>query len=91
MSLKEEIFSDDFPEYRKMEIEKMAEVFSYVIRNGGSHPEYIRGAMHMARIVLNIPKNLARTPEQIEFISKRLEEDFARFEVEYLRRAIRDE
>jgi hypothetical protein len=88
--LRDEIFTDDFPAYRKKEIEVAAEVVSMFIRRGESS-EYIKGAMEMFRKILNIPVETAKTKEQKEFIRRRIDEDFAKFEVEYLRRALRDE
>jgi hypothetical protein len=53
--LREEIFSGDFPAYRKKEIEVAASFVSIaVIEREGN--EYVRGAMEMFRKILNIPK-----------------------------------
>lgn len=86
--LRDEIFSDDFPEYRIKEIETAVEFIAAMQLNG---VEYTRGALDMFKKILNIPAAQAKTKEQKEYIGRRLKEDMARFEVEYLRRAVRQD
>lgn len=88
--LRDEIFADDFPSYRRKEIEVAAAIISIFLHQGESS-EYVKGAMDMVRKILNIPIEVAKTKEQKAFIIRRLNEDFARFEIEYLRRALKDE
>jgi hypothetical protein len=86
--LRDEVFSDDFPAYRMKEIEVAVEFVAAMQLNG---IEYTRGALDMFKKILNIPVALAKTKEQKEYIGRRLKEDMARFEVEYLRRAVHSE
>ena len=88
--LKDEIYSDDFPAYRMKEIAGAAE-FIITALNHGKSPEYISGALDMFRKILNFPGEAARTEEQRKFIGRRLKEDFAKFEMAYIRRAIHED
>jgi hypothetical protein len=86
--LREEVFSGDFPAYRKKEIEIAASFVSIsVIEQQGS--EYVRGAMDMFRKILNIPKDVAKNDEQKQIIGQMLDRDFAQFQIEFLRKAVR--
>lgn len=86
--LRDEIFSMDFPAYRKKEIEIAASFVSIaVIEREGN--DYVRGALEMFRKILNIPKGLAMNEEQKEIIGQMLDKDFARFQIEFLRSAVR--
>ena len=88
--LRDEIFSGDFPEYRQREIEIAASFVSIAsIQREGN--DYIRGALDMFRKILNIPVEFAKTNEQKEIIGKMVDRDFAIFEIEYLRKAVRNE
>lgn len=64
-------------------------VHSYAL--GQSNTQYVTGAMDVMRSIINIPTKVAKTEEQKEIIRKRIAEDFAVFEVEYLRKALMDE
>ena len=86
--LRDEIMSDDFPAYRRQEIEAAVDFVVTMQLNG---VEYTRGALDMFKRILNIPAEHAKTKEQKEYIGRRLKEDMARFEVEYLRRAVRQD
>lgn len=84
--LREEIFSDDFPAYRQKEIE-VAVAFIQGLHL--SNAEYVKGALDLFKKILNVPAEYAKTKEQKEYIRRRLAEDMARFEMEYLKRAVR--
>lgn len=88
--LREEVLSSDFPAYRRAEIE-VAASFIKGLRVGTENNDYCKGAMDLFRKIINIPWDAAKTKEQSEIISKRINDDFARFEAEYLRKAVRDD
>jgi hypothetical protein len=86
--LRDEVFSMDFPAYRKKEIEIAASFVSIaVIEREGN--EYVRGAMEMFRKILNVPKDLALSEEQKMIVAQMLDKDFAQFQIEFLRKAVR--
>lgn len=90
MNLKDEVFTDNFPEYRKREIAEGARIVSLMIKNG-ENIDYVRGALDMLRRIINIPAQAAKLDEEKEYIRNRIDLDFAQFEIDYLRKAVRDE
>lgn len=88
--LREEVLSADFPGYRKV-ILKEAARFVQEYSCGQTNSQYVQGAMDVVRRIIKIPEMAAKTEEQKEIIRKRIAEDFAVFEVEYLRKALMDE
>jgi hypothetical protein len=88
--LREEVLSSNFPAYRKAEIE-VAASFVNGLRTVSENFDYCRGALDMFRKIMNIPRDVASTPELKQMIGQRMETDFREFEVEYLRKAVRYE
>ena len=83
--LQGEVTDPQFPEYRKREIAEAAEFMRLVWSN--TSPDYIRGALDMFASIIKIPEKVAKTPEEKEYISAMLQKDFAKFEMEYIKRS----
>ena len=56
------LFSEDWQEYRELEIALGAKIIHEMWKNNAD-PVYIRGAMEMLRCIVRIPEGLAKTDE----------------------------
>jgi len=75
-------------DYRQKEIAEVAGFVNDIIK-GNQHPEYFRGAVDMFRKIILLPETLCAEEER-EFIDSMMSQDFATFDIEYLRNAVKE-
>ena len=56
------LFMEEFTAYRTAEVEKGTTILRQVM-NGKESADYLRGAMHMLKAIVNLPGDLAQTKE----------------------------
>jgi hypothetical protein len=83
------LFSNDFQEYRLLELEAAARIV-FGMNKGLYPPEYCRGALDLLKAIVKIPEAMAKTNEQKAVASQMIEKALKTFEVKYVRAALED-
>ena len=79
------LFSEDFSDYRRDEIQQGALILSGLLSKDDISKDYIRGAIDMLRMIILIPLNNAKTDEAKETMKVLVARDIGIVETTVLR------
>ena len=84
------IFSPEFTDYRRLEVEAAAKIVRQFI-NGTVSSDTFVGAMKMFKAIVNIPNDIAKTEEAKTRAKELRDKMLSEFEASLIRRYLREE